>query len=69
MHAWWHEVRSFEVGGGKGDCGLTGRRTAVYSSDGPMLQGGGAFSGKDSSKTPPSAANAARYVGDEPEFT
>jgi S-adenosylmethionine synthetase len=44
----------FVVGGPQGDCGLTGRKIIV--------DGGGAFSGKDPSKVDRSAAYAGRYV-------
>jgi S-adenosylmethionine synthetase len=53
---------SFEIGGPKGDCGLTGRKIIVDSYGGSAPHGGGAFSGKDPSKVDRSAAYAARYV-------
>jgi S-adenosylmethionine synthetase len=53
---------SFEIGGPKGDCGLTGRKIIVDSYGGAAPHGGGAFSGKDPSKVDRSAAYAARYV-------
>ena len=52
----------FEIGGPKGDCGVTGRKIIVDSYGGSAPHGGGAFSGKDPSKVDRSAAYAARYV-------
>src|SRR6195256_5818255 len=53
---------AFEIGGPKGDCGLTGRKIIVDTYGGSAPHGGGAFSGKDPSKGDRSAAYAARYV-------
>jgi len=53
---------SFEIGGPKGDCGVTGRKIIVDTYGGSAPHGGGAFSGKDPSKVDRSAAYAARYV-------
>src|SRR4051812_4704967 len=53
---------SFEIGGPKGDCGLTGRKIIVDTYGGSAPHGGGAFSGKDPSKVDRSAAYAARYA-------
>jgi S-adenosylmethionine synthetase len=53
---------TFEIGGPKGDCGLTGRKIIVDTYGGYSRHGGGAFSGKDPSKVDRSAAYAARYV-------
>src|SRR5438046_3260107 len=53
---------TFEIGGPKGDCGLTGRKIIVDTYGGSAPHGGGAFSGKDPSKVDRSAAYAARYV-------
>ena len=53
---------TFEIGGPKGDCGLTGRKIIVDTYGGFARHGGGAFSGKDPSKVDRSAAYAARYV-------
>src|SRR6478735_6190496 len=53
---------AFEIGGPKGDCGLTGRKIIVDTYGGSAPHGGGAFSGKDPSKVDRSAAYAARYV-------
>ena len=52
----------FVVGGPHGDCGLTGRKIIVDTYGGMGRHGGGAFSGKDSSKVDRSAAYAARYA-------
>ena len=52
----------FVIGGPHGDTGLTGRKIIVDSYGGRGAHGGGAFSGKDSSKVDRSAAYAARYV-------
>ena len=53
---------AFEIGGPKGDCGLTGRKIIVDTYGGSAPHGGGAFSGKDPSQVDRSAAYAARYV-------
>jgi S-adenosylmethionine synthetase len=53
---------SFTLGGPYGDTGLTGRKIIVDTYGGSCPHGGGAFSGKDSSKVDRSAAYAARYV-------
>jgi len=53
---------AFEIGGPKGDCGVTGRKIIVDTYGGSSPHGGGAFSGKDPSKVDRSAAYAARYV-------
>jgi len=52
----------FVVGGPQGDTGLTGRKIIVDSYGGFGRHGGGAFSGKDSSKVDRSAAYMGRYV-------
>ncbi|PJO44763.1 methionine adenosyltransferase [Lysinibacillus xylanilyticus] len=52
----------FVVGGPHGDAGLTGRKIIVDTYGGAARHGGGAFSGKDSTKVDRSAAYAARYV-------
>ena len=52
----------FVVGGPQGDAGLTGRKIIVDTYGGAAPHGGGAFSGKDSTKVDRSAAYAARYV-------
>ncbi|GAA2173368.1 methionine adenosyltransferase [Agrococcus versicolor] len=53
---------SFEVGGPKGDAGLTGRKIIVDTYGGAARHGGGAFSGKDPSKVDRSAAYALRWI-------
>ena len=52
----------FEIGGPAGDSGLTGRKIIVDSYGGKCPHGGGAFSGKDSTKVDRSATYMARYV-------
>ena len=52
----------FVIGGPHGDTGLTGRKIIVHTYGGRGAHGGGAFSGKDSSKVDRSAAYAARYI-------
>ncbi len=52
----------FEIGGPHGDCGLTGRKIIVDTYGGWGRHGGGAFSGKDSTKVDRSAAYMARHV-------
>ncbi|HRQ06108.1 MAG TPA: methionine adenosyltransferase domain-containing protein, partial [Nitrosomonas halophila] len=52
----------FEVGGPNGDTGLTGRKIIVDTYGGSCPHGGGAFSGKDSSKVDRSAAYMARFI-------
>jgi len=52
----------FEIGGPKGDAGLTGRKIIVDTYGGAARHGGGAFSGKDPSKVDRSASYAVRWV-------
>ena len=52
----------FVLGGPAGDTGLTGRKIIVDTYGGRGAHGGGAFSGKDSSKVDRSAAYAARHI-------
>lgn len=52
----------FVIGGPHGDAGLTGRKIIVDTYGGWGAHGGGAFSGKDSSKVDRSAAYAARWI-------
>ena len=52
----------FVVGGPQGDSGLTGRKIIVDTYGGYACHGGGAFSGKDTTKVDRSAAYMARYV-------
>ena len=52
----------FVIGGPHGDTGLTGRKIIVDTYGGKGAHGGGAFSGKDSSKVDRSAAYAARHT-------
>ncbi|HYR61287.1 MAG TPA: methionine adenosyltransferase [Actinomycetota bacterium] len=66
---WSDEIRflvnptgRFEIGGPKGDTGLTGRKIIVDTYGGMCAHGGGAFSGKDPTKVDRSAAYMARYA-------
>jgi S-adenosylmethionine synthetase len=52
----------FELGGPHADAGLTGRKIIVDTYGGMARHGGGAFSGKDSTKVDRSAAYATRWV-------
>ena len=52
----------FVIGGPHGDTGLTGRKIIVDTYGGRGAHGGGAFSGKDSSKVDRSAAYATRHI-------
>jgi len=60
----WHinPTGAFVIGGPDGDCGLTGRKIVVDTYGGAAAHGGGAFSGKDTTKVDRSAAYAARYL-------
>merc|ERR1711862_512870 len=55
-------IGKFVIGGPHGDVGLTGRKIIVDTYGGRGAHGGGAFSGKDSSKVDRSAAYAARQA-------
>ena len=52
----------FVIGGPHGDTGLTGRKIIVDTYGGRGAHGGGAFSGKDSSKVDRSSAYANRHI-------
>lgn len=52
----------FVLGGPAADAGLTGRKIIVDTYGGAAPHGGGAFSGKDPSKTDRSAAYGARWI-------
>jgi S-adenosylmethionine synthetase len=52
----------FVIGGPDGDAGLTGRKIIVDTYGGAAPHGGGAFSGKDTTKVDRSAAYVARYL-------
>lgn len=52
----------FVIGGPHGDSGVTGRKIIVDTYGGYSRHGGGAFSGKDSTKVDRSASYAARWV-------
>ena len=60
----WHinPTGKFFIGGPDGNSGLTGRKIIVDTYGGAAPHGGGAFSGKDSTKVDRSAAYAARYL-------
>jgi S-adenosylmethionine synthetase len=53
---------AFEIGGPKGDTGLTGRKIIVDTYGGACPHGGGAFSGKDATKVDRSGAYVARWL-------
>jgi S-adenosylmethionine synthetase len=57
-----NQTGKFVIGGPHGDTGLTGRKIIVDTYGGRGAHGGGAFSGKDSSKVDRSAAYAARHI-------
>jgi len=52
----------FVIGGPHGDTGLTGRKIIIDTYGGHGAHGGGAFSGKDSSKVDRSATYAVRHI-------
>ena len=60
----WHvnPTGKFIIGGPDGDAGLTGRKIVVDTYGGAAPHGGGAFSGKDTTKVDRSAAYACRYL-------
>ncbi|MGC4409746.1 methionine adenosyltransferase [Allorhizobium sp. NPDC080224] len=61
--AWYiNPTGKFVIGGPDGDAGLTGRKIIVDTYGGAAPHGGGAFSGKDTTKVDRSAAYAARYL-------
>ncbi|MET0590641.1 MAG: methionine adenosyltransferase [Naasia sp.] len=62
VHLLINPTGRFEIGGPKGDAGLTGRKIIVDTYGGASRHGGGAFSGKDPSKVDRSAAYALRWV-------
>ncbi len=57
-----NETGKFVVGGPQSDTGLTGRKIVVDTYGGYVAHGGGAFSGKDSTKVDRSAAYMTRYI-------
>ena len=61
-HIYVNPTGRFLIGGPAGDSGLTGRKLIVDTYGGYAHHGGGAFSGKDSSKVDRSAAYMARYI-------
>ncbi|MDH6264868.1 S-adenosylmethionine synthetase [Rhizobium sp. SG_E_25_P2] len=61
--AWYiNPTGKFVIGGPDGDAGLTGRKIIVDTYGGAAPHGGGAFSGKDTTKVDRSAAYMARYL-------
>lgn len=60
----WHinPTGKFVIGGPDGDAGLTGRKIIVDTYGGAAPHGGGAFSGKDTTKVDRSAAYVCRYL-------
>lgn len=52
----------FEIGGPRGDTGLTGRKIIMDTYGGVGSHGGGCFSGKDPTKVDRSASYLARYI-------
>ena len=61
-HFLYNPSGRFVIGGPDGDTGLTGRKIIVDTYGGMGRHGGGAFSGKDSTKVDRSAAYMARYI-------
>ncbi|MCD4708583.1 MAG: methionine adenosyltransferase [Candidatus Sabulitectum sp.] len=61
-HFLYNPAGRFVIGGPDGDTGLTGRKIIVDTYGGMGRHGGGAFSGKDSTKVDRSAAYMARYI-------
>ena len=62
MKVYVNPTGKFVIGGPHGDTGLTGRKIIVDTYGGRGAHGGGAFSGKDSSKVDRSAAYATRHI-------
>ena len=62
MKLYVNTTGKFVIGGPHGDTGVTGRKIIVDTYGGRGAHGGGAFSGKDSSKVDRSAAYAARHI-------
>ena len=62
MKLYVNPTGKFVIGGPHGDTGLTGRKIIVDTYGGRGAHGGGAFSGKDSSKVDRSAAYASRHI-------
>jgi S-adenosylmethionine synthetase len=61
-HCHVNPTGKFVIGGPQGDAGLTGRKIIVDTYGGMAAHGGGAFSGKDTTKVDRSACYAARWV-------
>ena len=62
MKVFVNPTGKFVIGGPHGDTGVTGRKIIVDTYGGRGAHGGGAFSGKDSSKVDRSAAYTARHI-------
>jgi len=62
MLRYYNPSGRFVIGGPMGDAGLTGRKIIVDTYGGWGAHGGGAFSGKDSSKVDRSGAYCARWI-------
>ena len=62
MKLYVNPTGKFVIGGPHGDTGVTGRKIIVDTYGGRGAHGGGAFSGKDSSKVDRSAAYVARHI-------
>jgi len=57
-----NQTGKFVIGGPQSDTGMTGRKIVVDTYGGSVSHGGGAFSGKDSTKVDRSAAYMCRYI-------
>ncbi|WP_040160601.1 methionine adenosyltransferase [Nigerium massiliense] len=62
MRSYVNPTGRFNIGGPRGDAGVTGRKIIVDTYGGMARHGGGAFSGKDPSKVDRSASYAMRWV-------
>ncbi len=62
MKLYVNPTGKFVIGGPHGDTGVTGRKIIVDTYGGRDAHGGGAFSGKDSSKVDCSAAYTVRHI-------
>ena len=61
-HLLYNPSGRFAIGGPHGDAGVTGRKIIVDTYGGAGRHGGGAFSGKDTTKVDRSAAYMARHI-------
>lgn len=70
IQSWFHDTTKYlinpagawNIGGPQSDCGLTGRKIVIDQYGADCEIGGGAFSGKDSTKVDKSAAYMARHI-------